>query len=1211
MPQLSRNLKVSGSERRRFRRIPILQRALLKIADGTPFPGEISDFCQGGLFLRLTGNPSVLKAGTQSIGCPIEISFVANHRPGHPKFGLSGTIVRVRESGLGVAFNAPETSEALEALHEIARATETSTQPLAPEFERTCREAFHRVLPEIMRHFSEHIRDNLLDAADHAETAAAQTAYFDAVTIFDDAPEIVEHFRAHALSQTEGHAVAASAEPERRDPKSLSLLEKDAFEDWLNLTGEAAKLDSLFEEPLRMLERRLGWVAETPGGAKYNPYGPVGLCRAFRQAIETLPLATPARSVAYKTLRLALRDTLGPFYRQLLELTAALEFNDLPKITRDSRRPGNPRSAIATVPEENTHHAPSAPTAGGERTMGGAPDLCATFAALTHLNLAGTAGKAAVQAKPADWAGAMAFASEIFHNRLSEPQVNALQMLGAVLTGIRAEPSMPEGLQPILKQWQLPLLKLAIQDPRLLNDPEHPARRLLDMLDRVALAADSHGRIEENLARRLNEWTERLARDGARDPTVLEQVTESLEKLTEPLLRARNLRIRRLREIRESQQRIERARREVNAEIELRLAGAAIPDIVPELLETGWREWMVVAYLRGDMAHEWLESLKVLDSLLIWLEPSNRLPDAVTAYQFIESVEDRLWPYALDIAACRHLIDELAELLIHGKKPHRVQWSGEPAQASVDSEPKPLKQPCSARLRSFRIGDWCQIALEPGAAPVPLNIAWIDENRGRFVFVDRQGTKRLELDAESFSRSLEERRAIRAEGLDLPLSERIVGKLLQDAQESVRNQAHIDPATGLFNQKGFTGRLSQEFTDNDKLAASYALCILELDQFRGISTLCGPEDGERLLREIADIFKQYLAPHEIMARIGDSRFGVLYPGCDLEISRMKTEGMVNGLAGYRFQWENRSFAVGGHAGLAVFKIDAETPASVLKHADTACMRAKELGVNQIQIYAADDPTLSRREQSLDWAGRIDSILAENRLFVRCQKIAPLNDIHGAASHYEILLGIRGEDGSLLSPADFVAAAERWNRISDIDRSQVESVFAWIRREPGRFAALGGFSINLSGQSVNSEEFMDFLHRRLAEADWPLEKITFEITETAAIEEFSQAERFIRRIRRHGCRFSLDDFGSGFASYAYLKNLEVDYLKIDGAFVRDLAHSETDYAMVKSMNEVGHSLGIKTIAEYVESEEILAKLREIGVDYAQGYHIGKPRLLMDI
>jgi EAL domain-containing protein (putative c-di-GMP-specific phosphodiesterase class I) len=321
--------------------------------------------------------------------------------------------------------------------------------------------------------------------------------------------------------------------------------------------------------------------------------------------------------------------------------------------------------------------------------------------------------------------------------------------------------------------------------------------------------------------------------------------------------------------------------------------------------------------------------------------------------------------------------------------------------------------------------------------------------------------------------------------------------------------------------------------------------------------------------------------------------------------------MLQAIRAYTFKWEQWSFPLAFHFGLVVCPAGETDSQLLLKNADSACMAAKNKGVNLIQRYEDDDKSLETQKRLLTWAGKIDQVINGDRLFVRCQKIAPIFPERDSHSHYEILLGILDEAGNVMPPFEFITAAEHWGRISEIDRWQVKSVLNWIRQNRTRFTKIEGFSINLSGQSINSEEFLAFLHEEFSDYNLPVEKITFEITETAALGEFNQTEKFIRQIKRYGCKFSLDDFGSGYSSYAYLKNLQVDYLKIDGSFVKDLVSNTNDQAMVKSMNEVGHSLGMKTIAEYVENDEILQILRDIGVDYAQGYGIAKPCRIEDL
>jgi EAL domain-containing protein (putative c-di-GMP-specific phosphodiesterase class I) len=242
---------------------------------------------------------------------------------------------------------------------------------------------------------------------------------------------------------------------------------------------------------------------------------------------------------------------------------------------------------------------------------------------------------------------------------------------------------------------------------------------------------------------------------------------------------------------------------------------------------------------------------------------------------------------------------------------------------------------------------------------------------------------------------------------------------------------------------------------------------------------------------------------------------------------------------------------------------------------------------------------------MDWAGRLDAFLNDGGLHLRCQQVMPLGAATSLLPYYEILLGIEGEDGLAIDPAHFIPTVERLQRAHEVDIWVMRNVFEWIAANRSNFASVGGFAINLSATSLSNPEVMRYLQKVLPGSDFPTDKITFEITESAAIESYGAAQDFIREIRRYGCKFSLDDFGSGFTSYAHLKNLRTDTLKIDGSFVKDMLKNPGDLAMVKSMNDIGHSLGLRTVAEYVESPMLLETLREIGVDYAQGYAVHKP------
>jgi EAL domain-containing protein (putative c-di-GMP-specific phosphodiesterase class I) len=294
-------------------------------------------------------------------------------------------------------------------------------------------------------------------------------------------------------------------------------------------------------------------------------------------------------------------------------------------------------------------------------------------------------------------------------------------------------------------------------------------------------------------------------------------------------------------------------------------------------------------------------------------------------------------------------------------------------------------------------------------------------------------------------------------------------------------------------------------------------------------------------------------------------------------------------------------------GLVFIDQTTESVDAAMQFADEACYTAKDAGRNRMQEYELGDASMMRRHGVMEWVTELDKALNEDRLILNCQRITPINrnGVTGADDHYEILLTMRDELGETMPPTDFIIAAETYNRMTAIDRWVIESVLSWMALNRDQLDHFGGFSINVSGHSVNDETFPDFVLEQFSATQAPTGKVCFEITETAAIANLDNAIDFMNRMKIIGCQFSLDDFGTGLSSYSYLRNLPVDFVKIDGVFVKDIANNPGDYAVVRSINEIGHYMGKKTIAEYVEDDEVLKLLREIGVDYAQGYRIERP------
>ncbi|MBS0311812.1 MAG: EAL domain-containing protein, partial [Proteobacteria bacterium] len=392
---------------------------------------------------------------------------------------------------------------------------------------------------------------------------------------------------------------------------------------------------------------------------------------------------------------------------------------------------------------------------------------------------------------------------------------------------------------------------------------------------------------------------------------------------------------------------------------------------------------------------------------------------------------------------------------------------------------------------------------------------------------------------------------------------------------------------------------------------THAVGIIEFDQFRMIVNTCGEDVAEKLTRSLAREVGAHIGPDAVLASFRDDTFALMLPNCKRVEGCSAIDSLLDRVKDYSFQHGQHSYSIGFNVGITEFAPDRFSAAEAIRRADSACITAKSQGRNRMQIYDQASPQLQSQESLMDWAGRIDSFLKGSGLHLRCQQVMPLVGGNTRLPYYEVLLGIEGEGGVEILPGHFIPAVERLQRAHEVDIWVMRNVFEWIAANRSEFASVGGFAINLSATSLSNPEVMRYLQEMLPVSDFPTEKIIFEITESAAIESYGAAQDFIREIRRYGCKFSLDDFGSGFTSYAHLKNLRTDTLKIDGSFVKDMMQNSSDFAMVKSMNDIGHSLGLLTVAEYVESETTLEALREIGVDYVQGYAIHRPCRIDDI
>lgn len=441
-------------------------------------------------------------------------------------------------------------------------------------------------------------------------------------------------------------------------------------------------------------------------------------------------------------------------------------------------------------------------------------------------------------------------------------------------------------------------------------------------------------------------------------------------------------------------------------------------------------------------------------------------------------------------------------------------------------------------------------------------------------------------------------------GLEVRVRERTAE--LQASRDELSHQATHDSLTNLINRTEFERQLEHQLDLAHTEGVVSVLCYVDLDQFKLINDTCGHVAGDELLRQAADELKRHIRGGDSLGRLGGDEFGLIYSGCGLTKACELIGNMIRDFQEKRFTWDGRSFEITLSAGVVAINESLENHTAALSHADAACFAAKDLGRNRYYVNKSQDSEMQRRHRDMSWATRIPEALEQDRFVLYAQPIVPLDNT-AASSHQEVLVRLLDIDGTLIPPGDFIPAAERYNLMNSIDRHVIAMAFENYSALNKQFPAEEPLqlSINLSGNSLRDDSLVKFIDEQRRKHDIPANYFTFEITETSAIGNLESARQLVAKLKLQGFYLALDDFGSGLSSFAYLKELPVDIVKIDGQFIRNITRNPVDHSMVSAIHQVAATMDIKTIAEFVENEDILNCLREIGINYAQGYGISRP------
>ena len=1177
-----------AAEQRAYPRQPVRLPAVFTLTrGGVERHCEIRDFCPGGMLLVYgpMDDPGCLPV----VGDVIDLRVTPRARKGADGAAFTARVVRTDGHSAGVALLSPSAA-ALQFMAALVRdqhesdasrqAYATDVKPISSKSAQGIIEAYQRVcideLAHIIQAFVSAADERCFELAKNATNMSAQNSYFSAQGMIKrTAGDITERFR-RAITQRMQDTAFRSGKPDVKQSRgasgmTLTLMEHDTLEDWLAISDVVNHVESRHQIVLSELERRLAYLHQALVHRENNPVGPTVFAQAFQEAITPLSLEHAVKQVCYTVFKGVLNDYLPLLYDRLNELL--VESGVLPYLKPEIVR----QSGAVTRPDPDAVDTTDTADLGQETPSVNAGSLGSD-----------TPAQGGEAASPRGAPGGPTPAHG--HTGRDTHQGHDLYQIVRDLRELQQKfgsGAVPAG--PVSEQSGGHMLQ-AGQAPYAVYDKEEILAALSHMqsaaggiTDSLPQGLDFQSRVMSVLETRSHGSVKHL---GERESGIVDVAGSLFDSMLQDMLVAKSVRtwLQRL---------------------EIPILKLAIVDDTLFL----------------DRSHVARQVVNRISQLELYGDGKDRSQSAVQRKvgslidRIVNEVDTDPGVFSSVLKELDMLIqiqneaysDNLHEVITQCENEQHVDTRASEDASSGESEPVwERRDDWIKRARRLRVGSW--LLLETDLREQQrLRLAWVSKNEEHYVFVNLRGLREASLTVANLAKQLHDGTAIILDNADEPAIDRAQYTMLQTLHRKLLHESTHDQLTGLINRREFERRFREAVTAIAESGDEYSLCYLDIDQFSVINTTCGYDAGDRLLVEISELIRNSLGEHAVMARLGSDEFAVLLEKLPVREAIKVIEELIHAARSYRFTWQDKRFSVSFSIGMVQVDEPEGDAALLLQAAESSCRAARDRGVNNIHIYRSDDAQLSDRNNIAQWLSRIDKALDDGTLDLRYQRIMPLQD-ETHPLHAEIFISIVDEHGDHISPQEFIVAAEHYHRISAVDRLVVQSVFRWMVNHRDEMATIGGFAINLSGRSLSDETFLDFILKAAESTGVPMDKVCFEVTETAGISNLSDATEFILQMKKTGCQFSLDDFGSGFSSYTYLKNLPVDFLKIDGAFVKEMDKNPSDFAVVKSISEIGHFMGKKIIAEYVENKTVLNQLREIGVDYAQGYVIDTPQPL---
>ncbi|MBY6033812.1 DUF1631 family protein [Marinobacter daepoensis] len=1242
-------------ERRSSPRQPIKLAAQIDAGTGEAWPCQIADFCAEGMFIRYSGETSGKIDRAFAQGSLSELTVRFRGLESHRRYELHVSPVRRIDGAMGVHFTRPE-SDAFNAMLQLCgSAGELSRSSLSAPSERVqfvlhqCARTVTRFIEPLMDACFVRTVEALRSAAQRASNDQLANEFMDASGQIQGRQRVLWHYMSRSLESP------LKPEPKGAPGSVLSVVDKNEFEDWLAIRVMVTRADTLYRGDLLQLKLRLDKLGIANRTGHHNPLGPALVCEAFHTAMAQFKVSRDVEKVCLKTFEETVIKQLEPLYRELnnilirhgvlpdLDLSRYLSEQAPPKKASPAkpaiRTPGPerqataPAAASAAPPVRATKHRAAGEFRGYARA---AQTAFATVRNLLNTLQTSRLGPGDVEAEPFQ-ANARPLSQGELHRELQELQLRAaasddadaplrervvdkiretggtrlnseqqqtLDVVDRFFRSVVESPKLSDYAQSRMRQLEVPVLKVVMRDSSFFEDQGSPVR---GVMDRLAQLGQKGGRLNPVVQRRVDELVHRIATEFEQDTGVFEQTVGELDTLIDRqnLVYRRN--VERVTAAAEGAQKVAESKKAVASALDGKLAGQKVPKALVSLLDGGWRDLLSLTWIRqGADSQLWQDYLAVIDSLMAFSENPDR---SINLPELLRLIQDGLASISSNHMPSSQIRDELKQFLVR-----RPDTAPEMVDMPASSPVRPDKRVLSEReqrslqrwinqAQQLRTGDWLRDQTKADD-PQYIRLVWIARGFSRFVFVNHQGMRVVELELENLARQMRKGVIVADSQYDRPLVDESIDRMVRNVYDQLSWTSTHDELTRLLNRREFERMLEQQLARRED---SRALLHLDLRGFRLLNDTAGYQAGDEALKQVADLICQYVGDGMPVARLSGNEFAMLVPE---EQGADTADKLVAAITECAFEYQGRRYQLSANVGMA-----QELPALIsaekwLKAAEQALGAARDKGPGQIVLYSLDADDQARQELI---AARVAGLSSpdEERMLLRCQKMIPLHSATRMAAQYEILISMYDEGGQLITGQDLVRMAERYDCMQAVDRWVVGHMLDWLRDKAPDPRHLGGVCINLSGYSLNDQSLLEFIYEKLSEKDAPIERLWFELTEASAINDLQAVSEFMMEMKELGCRFCLGNFGSGPSSYQFMRSLPVDLIKIDNAFTGQLAADQTDQAMVRSMVEMAHYMGREVIASQVESREVLDRLRQLGVDYAQGFVVEKPRLLTSL